>query len=45
MKSTEPHSNEYYTIDVQQMLRDAGFEHVQQKQTDPRHRTVCATKK
>ena len=45
MKSTEPHSNEYYTIDVQQMLRDAGFRHVQQKQTDPRHRTVCATKK
>jgi len=45
MKSTEPHSNEYYTIDVQQMLKDAGFEHVCQEQTDPRHRTVCASKK
>ena len=45
MKSTEPHSNEYYTIDVQQMLRQAGFENVCQEQTDPRHRTVCGTKK
>lgn len=45
MKSTEPHSNEYYTIDVQQMLQDAGFEHVHQEQTDPRHRTVCGSKK
>ena len=44
MKSTEPHSNEYYTIDVQQMLRAAGFENVCQEQTDPRHRTVCGSK-
>jgi ubiquinone/menaquinone biosynthesis C-methylase UbiE len=45
MKSTEPHSNEYYSIDIQRMLRDVGFDHVHQEQTDPRHRTVCATKK
>lgn len=45
MKSTEPHSNEYYTIDVQQMLTNAGFENVHQEQTDPRHRTVCGSKK
>ena len=23
MKSTEPHSNEYYTIDIEEMLRSA----------------------
>jgi len=45
MKSTEPHSNEYYTIDIEAALRDAGFEHVHTEDTDPRHRTVLGTVK
>jgi len=44
MKSTEPHSNEYYTINVVNMLKANGFEHAHQEQTDPRHRTVLASK-
>jgi hypothetical protein len=44
MKSTEPHSNEYYTIDIEGMLTEIGFEHVHTEQTDPRHRTVLASK-
>jgi ubiquinone/menaquinone biosynthesis C-methylase UbiE len=44
MKSTEPHSNEYYTIDIEGMLRECGFEHVHTEDTDPRHRTVLGTR-
>ena len=44
MKSTEPHSNEYYTINIVNMLNENGFEHTHQEQTDPRHRTVLASK-
>lgn len=44
MKSTEPHSNEYYTIDVEGMLRECGFEHVHTEDTDPRHRTVLGSR-
>ena len=45
MKSTEPHSNEYYTVDIEAMLRECGFEHVHTVDTDPRHRTVLGTLK
>ena len=45
MKSTEPHSNEYYTIDIEEMLRECGFEHVHTENTDPRHRTVLGSLK
>ena len=45
MKSTEPHSNEYYTIDIEGMLRECGFEHVHTEDTDPRHRTVLGSLK
>ena len=43
MKSTEPHSNEYYQVDIEGMLRECGFEHVHTEQTDPRHRTVLGS--
>ena len=45
MKSTEPHSNEYYTVDVEGLLAECGFEHVHTVDTDPRHRTVLGTLK
>jgi ubiquinone/menaquinone biosynthesis C-methylase UbiE len=45
MKSTEPHSNEYYQVDVEGLLEECGFEHVHSEQTDPRHRTVLGSKK
>ena len=44
MKSTEPWSDEYYVLDMEALLRDVGFEHVSSVQSDPRHRTVMATK-
>uniref|UniRef100_A0A7S0WJH7 Methyltransferase type 11 domain-containing protein n=1 Tax=Pyramimonas obovata TaxID=1411642 RepID=A0A7S0WJH7_9CHLO len=44
MKSTEPHSDEYYTLDVEQALRDAGFTDVHSEASDPRHRTVLGTR-
>jgi hypothetical protein len=45
MKSTEPHSNEYYQFDIEGMLREHGFEHVHTEDTDPRHRTVLGTRR
>ena len=46
MKSTEPHSNEYYTIDIEGMLRECGFERSKEmKNTDPSHRTVLGSLK
>ena len=45
MKSTEPHSDEYYVFDLEAALRAAGFEDVTTVQTDPRHRTVMGTKR
>jgi hypothetical protein len=44
MKSTEPHSDAYYTMDVEQAMRDAGFSHVHTVSSDPRHRTVLGTR-
>lgn len=43
MKSTEPWSDEYYRLDMEAALREAGFRHVATVLTDPRHRTVTAT--
>lgn len=45
MKSTEPHSDEYYVFDVEAELRKTGFAVVQTVETDPRHRTVLAMKR
>ena len=44
MKSTEPHSDEYYALDVEGELAAAGFAHPRSTRTDPRHRTVVAHK-
>ncbi|KAL2938011.1 Demethylmenaquinone methyltransferase [Bienertia sinuspersici] len=43
MKSTEPFLDEYYLLDLEAALREAGFDHVETVLTDPRHRTVTAT--
>ena len=40
MKSTEPHSDSYFAFDLEQAMRDAGFQHVITRESDPRHRTV-----
>lgn len=44
MKSTEPWSDEYYTLDLEASLREAGFDAVQMQPSDPRHRTLIAVK-
>jgi ubiquinone/menaquinone biosynthesis C-methylase UbiE len=44
MKSTEPHSDEYYSFDLEAALRDAGFTEVKTVETDPRHRAIFALK-
>ena len=44
MKSTEPWSDEYYVLDMEALLRDVGFERVSSVCSDPRHRTVMASK-
>jgi hypothetical protein len=44
MKSTEPWSDEYYTLDLVAAVRAAGFESVQMQPSDPRHRTLIALK-
>lgn len=42
MKSTEPWSDEYYTLDVAAALREAGFDYKTTVASDPRHRTIVA---
>jgi ubiquinone/menaquinone biosynthesis C-methylase UbiE len=44
MKSTEPWSDDYYTFDLEAALRSCGFEPVVTVPSDPRHRTIVATK-
>lgn len=43
IKSTEPFVDEYYLLDLEGLIRDAGFVNVTTVMTDPRHRTVTAT--
>ncbi|GKA29767.1 S-adenosyl-L-methionine-dependent methyltransferase, partial [Tanacetum coccineum] len=43
MKSTEPFLDEYYLLDLEKAVKDAGFVNVQTVLTDPRHRTLTAT--
>lgn len=45
MKSTEPWSDDYYTLDVEATLQQIGFEHVVTVASDPRHRTIVARKR
>eukprot|EP00667_Euglena_gracilis_P007344 EG_transcript_7419 len=44
MKSTEPWSDEYYTMDMEGTLQALGYVNVQRAATDPRHRAVMAMK-
>jgi hypothetical protein len=44
MKSTEPWSDEFYTLDVEAMMQEVGFEYVVTVASDPRHRTILARK-
>ncbi|MGB3534946.1 MAG: class I SAM-dependent methyltransferase [Microcoleaceae cyanobacterium] len=44
MKSTEPWTDEYYQLDVETTLQEIGFDHQTTVATDPRHRTIIATK-
>jgi ubiquinone/menaquinone biosynthesis C-methylase UbiE len=44
MKSTEPWTDDYYTFDVVAGIAPAGFDRIQTLETDPRHRTILATK-
>ncbi|PWA83931.1 S-adenosyl-L-methionine-dependent methyltransferase [Artemisia annua] len=43
MKSTEPFLDEYYLLDLEKAVKDAGFVNIQTVLTDPRHRTLTAT--
>ncbi|MQL80531.1 hypothetical protein Taro_012966, partial [Colocasia esculenta] len=43
MKCTEPFLDEYYLLDLENTMREAGFVNVTTVMTDPRHRTVTAT--
>ncbi|XAR49554.1 Erythromycin 3''-O-methyltransferase [Bertholletia excelsa] len=43
MKSTEPFLDEYYLLDLESTMREAGFVNVQTILTDPRHRTVTGS--
>lgn len=40
MKSTEPWSDEYYSFDLEEALRQGGFDRVVTTEADHRHRTV-----
>jgi ubiquinone/menaquinone biosynthesis C-methylase UbiE len=42
LKSTEPYLDEYFALDIEQTLYEAGFEHPTVTANTPRHRTVVA---
>ncbi len=42
LKSTEPYLDEYFSLDLEEALVDAGFEKPTIAQNSPRHRTVIA---
>ena len=44
MKSTEPHSDDYYTFNVEETLQKLGFDYKTTFPSDHRHRTIVATK-
>lgn len=44
MKSTEPWSDDYYTFNVEDTLREVGFDYRTTTPSDPRHRTIIALK-
>jgi ubiquinone/menaquinone biosynthesis C-methylase UbiE len=42
LKSTEPHLDEYFTLDIEQALVEAGFQTPTITSNSPRHRTIIA---
>ena len=44
MKSTEPWSDEYYTFNIEESLKNIGFDYKITTESDPRHRTIIALK-
>lgn len=44
MKSTEPWSDEFYTLDIEATIQTVGFEYVITVASDPRHRTILGRK-
>lgn len=44
MKSTEPWSDDYYSFDVETAIKHVGFDNQVIIASDPRHRTIVATK-
>ncbi|MBD2337674.1 class I SAM-dependent methyltransferase [Calothrix sp. FACHB-156] len=44
MKSTEPWSDDYYTLDIEATLQSVGFAQPNTIASDPRHRTIVAKK-
>jgi hypothetical protein len=42
LKSTEPFLDDYFALDLEQELRDAGFDSVTSQPCSPRHRAVVA---
>ncbi len=44
MKSTEPWSDDYYTFDVETALKEVGLDYKVTLESDPRHRTIIASK-
>ncbi|MGD1919413.1 MAG: class I SAM-dependent methyltransferase [Pleurocapsa sp.] len=44
MKSTEPWSDDYYTFDVEEAIKEAGFDYQTTVASDPRHRTIVGIK-
>ncbi|NEO11208.1 MULTISPECIES: class I SAM-dependent methyltransferase [unclassified Moorena] len=44
MKSTEPWSDDYYSFDVEGAMIKVGFDYQTTVASDPRHRTIIATK-
>lgn len=43
MKSTEPFLDEFYSLDLEETMRQAGFDNIRKTLTDPRHGTVTGT--
>eukprot|EP00850_Spirogloea_muscicola_P016255 SM000131S26685 [mRNA] locus=s131:65300:67379:+ [translate_table: standard] len=43
MKSTEPYTDQYYQLDLEEAMRAIGFSNVHSVLSDPRHRTVTGT--
>lgn len=44
MKSTEPWSDDYYTLEVEGLMQTVGFEYIVTVASDPRHRTIIGRK-